>query len=769
MTRMFCGCKSLLYLDLSRFFTGDISSMESMFEGCSSLTSLDLTNFANNGQNMSRCFYNCTNLKYINIKQFYEKEGTNEIYYLDMFYGTSDFLVYCMNKIATEKDKIRIQLTSKKCSTEYCSEDWESKVKKILNGTDQCLDDCSSISTYEYNGICYPECPKGTKSSNKNIFLCEDILNNEENVVNNFIMKIKDGSMDLIIEELINENNNKTDYLVKYDNIIIQITPLLNDENSNDKSDNISSIYIDKNCENILKVKYNITKNVSLILIKSDYFITGINIPFIRYDVINPDTKEILDINLCENSEIEMNIPVKIDESILYKYDPNNNFYNDICHSYNNGNGVDLTLFDRKIEFNYYNYSLCPNKCNFDGYNNFTKKVSCKCGPETQISNLNLDEIIPKDKLLNNFIDIKSISNFNIIKCLKVEIIKQKFQSNIGSYILIVIIVIFIILCVLFYLKEYQLIIKQVENIIKSKKENKNTNIKIQNNNINKIDTINNIEQINKIENKIIKKKKKKKKKSKKIILDNTNNFSNLSISKHELNTTIPNKNNNKFIDSEINSFSYDEAMKNDKRSFCEYYASLIKTKHILISPFTKSDYNPNIIKMSLFFYSFALLYFVNALFFTDVTMHKIYEDGGIFNFAYSLPKIIYSFIISTVINALIKFLALPDNDIIKIRQKNNYINAKKNLPKYKKKLKIKFALYFMICFILLIFFWCYLFCFGAIYPNTQIYLLKDTLISFGLSFLYPFVVYLFPSGVRIALIRKPEYIYKLSKLLQLL
>ena len=116
MTRMFCGCKSLLYLDLSRFFTGDISSMESMFEGCSSLTSLDLTNFTNNGQNMSRCFYNCTNLKYINIKQFYEKEGTNEIYYLDMFYGTSDFLVYCMNKIATEKDKIRIQLTSKKCS-----------------------------------------------------------------------------------------------------------------------------------------------------------------------------------------------------------------------------------------------------------------------------------------------------------------------------------------------------------------------------------------------------------------------------------------------------------------------------------------------------------------------------------------------------------------------------------------------------------------------------------------------------------------------------
>ena len=39
---------------------------------------------------------------------------------------------------------------------------------------------------------------------------------------------------------------------------------------------------------------------------------------------------------------------------------------------------------------------------------------------------------------------------------------------------------------------------------------------------------------------------------------------------------------------------------------------------------------------------------------------------------------------------------------------------------------------------------------FGAIYKNTQYYLLKDTLISFALSQLYPFAINLIPGFFRI-------------------
>ena len=62
---------------------------------------------------------------------------------------------------------------------------------------------------------------------------------------------------------------------------------------------------------------------------------------------------------------------------------------------------------------------------------------------------------------------------------------------------------------------------------------------------------------------------------------------------------------------------------------------------------------------------------------------------------------------------------------------------------------------------------------FGAIYKNTQVHLLKDTLISFGLSLIYPFGIYLLPGIFRIPALsnrkNKKKYLYNFSKLLQML
>ena len=62
---------------------------------------------------------------------------------------------------------------------------------------------------------------------------------------------------------------------------------------------------------------------------------------------------------------------------------------------------------------------------------------------------------------------------------------------------------------------------------------------------------------------------------------------------------------------------------------------------------------------------------------------------------------------------------------------------------------------------------------FGAVYKNTQYHLLKNTLISFGLSMLYPFALYFIPGFFRIPALadhnKKKECIYVFSKILQLL
>ena len=61
---------------------------------------------------------------------------------------------------------------------------------------------------------------------------------------------------------------------------------------------------------------------------------------------------------------------------------------------------------------------------------------------------------------------------------------------------------------------------------------------------------------------------------------------------------------------------------------------------------------------------------------------------------------------------------------------------------------------------------------FGAIYRNTQFHLLKDTLVSFGLSLLEPFVIYLIPGLFRIPALsdskKKKECLYRFSKILEI-
>ncbi len=62
--------------------------------------------------------------------------------------------------------------------------------------------------------------------------------------------------------------------------------------------------------------------------------------------------------------------------------------------------------------------------------------------------------------------------------------------------------------------------------------------------------------------------------------------------------------------DSEINNLEYKYALKLDKRTFCQYYFSLIKTKHLIAFTFFPiKDYNSRFIKISIFFFFFYLFH----------------------------------------------------------------------------------------------------------------------------------------------------------------
>ena len=221
---------------------------------------------------------------------------------------------------------------------------------------------------------------------------------------------------------------------------------------------------------------------------------------------------------------------------------------------------------------------------------------------------------------------------------------------------------------------------------------------------------------------------------------------------------------------------NYQDAIKSDKRIYIQYYISLLRNNHLFIfSFFPNKDYNSRIIKSFLFFFFFAVHLTINTLFFNDNTIHKIYLDKGKFNFIYQIQQIIYSSLISGIINALIKFLSLSRNSIIKLKKQKDIDkeNLYKKHQELLKSLKVKFILFFIISFIILLFCWYYITCFCGIYINTQIHLIKDAIISFLTSFIYPFMIYLLPGIFRIIALRSEdhssEYLYKVSLLLQML
>ena len=153
--------------------------------------------------------------------------------------------------------------------------------------------------------------------------------------------------------------------------------------------------------------------------------------------------------------------------------------------------------------------------------------------------------------------------------------------------------------------------------------------------------------------------------------------------------------------------------------------------------------------------------------------MHNIYISEGQFNLIYHIPQIVYSTIISYVINSIIKYLSLIGNDISEIKKEKTKGQLKLKVKKIKRILNIKFALFFSVSFLLLLFFNYYIICFCGIYINTQIHLIKDTLISSGLSFVYPFGIFLIPCFLRISALKaknkNKKYIYKISQLIQIL
>ena len=243
---------------------------------------------------------------------------------------------------------------------------------------------------------------------------------------------------------------------------------------------------------------------------------------------------------------------------------------------------------------------------------------------------------------------------------------------------------------------------------------------------------------------------------------------------KNNDNSYVDNNNYQNLNDQELNILDYEIAIKLDKRTFFQYYYSLLKKKQLIMFTFLPSnDYNLIVFKIILFLMALSLCLIVNAFFFSSKKMHEIYKSNGKYNIILKIPQLLYSSLISTFINLILRTLSLSENGLLAIKKQKSLQSGLKKAKKVRTYLRIKFIVFICLSLVLIIFFWYYLSCFCAIYANTQVILIKDSLASLALSMAYPFGLCLIPGFFRISALRAKNHdkegIYKFSKILSLL
>ena len=271
------------------------------------------------------------------------------------------------------------------------------------------------------------------------------------------------------IEDFFTSDNFDTSDLDNGNNQIIEleqvkITFTTTQNQKNNINDNMTNIDLGE-CEKSLRQAYNLSSDEIIYLKIIEKKQEGMRIPKIEYDIyskLSGDNLKVINLTACQNDKIYTSVPVKITGN-LDKLNSSSDYYNDVCYTATSESGTDISVKDRKNE--YPNLAVCQDDCDFLGYNYTTGKAKCSCEVK-QSSESFKDMNINKQKLLDNFKNIKNIANVKLLICVKVLFSKIGIIKNVGFFILISIGLIHLIALFVFYINQSKLLNKKIKDIM---------------------------------------------------------------------------------------------------------------------------------------------------------------------------------------------------------------------------------------------------------------------------------------------------------------
>ena len=680
-----------------------------------------------------------------------------------------------------------------KCTnSSICPDEAHLYIKELKKCTNDCKKE--SVYKYQYGGKCLFECPQETSPDDNNI--CKDAnvtsctISDSEIDLQQFLSS---GGVDISAKNYAKEFAYTIKHISHYYNSMYSIL-LYKDINCIDEL-KVTMPKVDfGDCYN--KVKDNLKPptddKIIIAIIERE---NGQKKSTISYNFYHPVTGEKIDADtICKGEEIVIkesvlsqvnNTEVNLD-SILFLaqqdiniFNLSDDFYTDICYHFDSPNGKDVPLQDR-IKTYYPNITLCDSVCISKGVNLTTMESICECKFNDIMSN----ELFEGNALIQNALggvtDLLNSSNLLVLQCYK-DVFKLKYiLKGSGGFIILSILLIELILAFVFILYDMPIIRKYLFNlteyfIVYITNLNKNKlNLNLFSNNKNTKEPPKRRKNIKSIKN--IKSKALRNNKIASLSIEDNqsmNAFKNESNEEFYKKNILSNKktknifkkekeyiqifqkdtqqNLNKLLEAKklcggiemeeylkpsLDDMEYDDAIKLDKRDFCEYLVEKLKEKQIIMNTFfNKENLLPMSIKIILLLLNIDLYFVVNGLFFSENYISQLFnseEKETFFSFVpRSVSRFFYATIVGYVVGIIVDCIFIEEKKIRKIflREKDDPMQLKYEISVTIKSIKTRYSVFIFICLFISIISWYYISCFNNTFPGVRVEWIKSSIV----------------------------------------
>ena len=649
---------------------------------------------------------------------------------------------------------------------------------KFIEPKRRCIEVCKNDNIYkfEYNGKCYERCPENTKGSFADNNICTEVIEEEPESDE---CNLKLNEFEFINDKLTSEELNSftSSYASKYGKSNNYITKLENE---------YYKIFIYNN--NICLQK--VSQDAKIV----DFGETFMNILLENGQLANPIITIITDKRASEStysfSDPRTGAPInelnaqlkdnkisvlediysllnyfddKVKDYIIYLlkqeidlFDPNNEFYTNLCFYYDSPNNKDIAMKDRP--YFYAHIPKCESGCNYKGIDFSRAKFKCECFfqsfSDSSTSTTSNGGIYSK-----GFPEEKSSTNIEVMKCTK-DVFKNKYFKKCAGGIIMLLFTIGQIACtVLYFVLDIEKIKKHAISLFRAFKKYSNNNMKIEanppkrnlkNQNIankenvsSKSDLKKDIILVNTINKKEKEKSKTNEKDYKKLNL-NIKDINEKEIENEEMKTPklstehkitksdesigIIDKEEmymkilKEYINPEFDEDDFEEVLDKDKRTFFDFLTERSFKNQIFIKTFyIKHIFMPLVIKIMILILFIELYFVISALFYSQNYLSDRFfsdEKEGFLTFVSKrIGEIILTLIICGIIQCLCSYFFEMDDHLKGIFKNKIKLELDSALSEFIKKVKRNYIILISICIAFTIFSFFYIASFNVVYP----------------------------------------------------